>query len=129
MLGHLAHHAHHWRRVDDGVGYGRDEVCCARPRSHKAHPYLARNARVAFGGVTRALLVPHQNVVDPILIIVNGVVHGHDRPTGVPKNGIHALRQQSPNERMRAIECCSNFRSCLWCIQNFGVVLFHFFQF
>ncbi len=124
VLGNLTNDADHRRGVDDSVGDGRNQVGSPRPRSDQAHAYLARDTRVALGGVARALLVPHQNVVDLILIIVNGVVHGHNRPARIAKNGIHSLGQQGPDQRVGAVHQLGSFGQRFGYFQHCGILFF-----
>ena len=56
-----------------------------------------------------SLFVAHQNVVNLILIVINGVVHGHNRPARIAENGFYALLNQRPDDRMGAIHQFSRF--------------------
>ena len=91
---HLAHNAHQRGAINDGIGNGRDEVGATWPRRNQAYPYFAARAGVALGGVSRALFVPHQNVVEAVHVAMKRVVGGHNGSAWVAKNGIYAFGQQ-----------------------------------
>ena len=59
-----------------------DQVGRARAGGGHAHAHLARSPGIAVGRVARALLVPHQDVVD--VRFVQGVVERDDLPPGNP---------------------------------------------
>ena len=65
---HLAGDADDGNRVHQRVGEPRDRVGGARPRGDQHAADLAGGARIALGRVHGALLVPHQDVADLLLV-------------------------------------------------------------
>ena len=65
--------------VHPRVGDRRDEVRRAGSARADAHADATGRARVALGGVTRALLVPAEHVVQLIGVLRQRVVERHDR--------------------------------------------------
>ena len=69
-------------RVAQGVGQPGDGIGRARARGHQHAADLAGRARIALGGVHGALLVPHQDVLE-LLLLKQRVVDRQDRPAGI----------------------------------------------
>jgi hypothetical protein len=59
-------------------------------RRHQHHAGLAGGARIALGGVARALLVPHQDVLD-LALLENLVIDRKHRAAGIAKEVLHAV--------------------------------------
>ena len=100
VAAHLAGDGHHGHAVHVGVGDGGHQVGGSRTGGGQADPHLARRSGVAVGGVARALLVPHQDVVD--VEIVEGVVQGDDLPPGEAEYGVDPFAL----ERFEDHSCC-----------------------
>src|SRR5262249_61592202 len=62
------------RGVHPRVGEGRDEIRGAGAAGRDAHADAAGRARVAFGGVARALLVSAQYVTQPLAVAGERVI-------------------------------------------------------
>ena len=78
-------------RVAQRIGQSGDRIGRARARRHQHAADLAGRARIAFGGVHRALLVAHQDVADPVLRLEQRVVDRQHRAAGIAENVLHAL--------------------------------------
>ena len=63
------------------------------PEVPKQTPGLAGDARVAVGGESRGLLVPHQQVANART--VKGIVKGQDGSPGQAKKHVHLLALQA----------------------------------
>ena len=64
------------------VGEAGHRVGGAGPRGHQHAADLAGRARIAFGGVHGALLVPHQDVLD-LVLLEQRVVDRQHRAAGI----------------------------------------------
>ena len=99
---HLARDAHERRRVHPGVGDRRHEVRRARPGRGDGDADASRRTRVALGHVTRALLVPGEDVP-------NGrpagerVVQRQDRAAGEPEGDVDAFGFERAQDRVGAV--------------------------
>ncbi len=78
-------------RVAQRIGQAGDRVGRARARRHQHAADLAGRARIAFGGVHRALLVAHQDVADAVLRLEQRVVDRQHRAAGIAEDVLHAL--------------------------------------
>ncbi len=85
-----------WGRVHVGVANGRDDVRGARTAGHHGHTGSTRGERVSLGHVTGTLFVAHEDVTNRR--VDQRVVHGQDRPTRQPENGVHPLLLEALDE-------------------------------
>ena len=90
---HLAGHDHHRNAVHIGGGDAGHGIRHTRPRSHQSHPYIARGARIAIGGMHCRLFVTHQNVLDGVLL-VERVIDVQDGPTWIAPDVLDAFGLQ-----------------------------------
>ena len=78
-----------------GAGAGGDQ--------HRADP--AGGARIALGGVDGALLVPHQDVAQ-LVLLEDGVVDRQDRAAGIAEHDIYAEIDQSADNQFGPGQLC-----------------------
>jgi hypothetical protein len=92
------------RAVHPCVSDRRDEVRRARSARRDAHAHSASStgARVAFGGVTRALFVPAEHVMQAIAVAVQRVVERHDRAAGYAEHHAHTFADERLTHDLRA---------------------------
>ena len=81
--------------VHPGVGDGRDQVRGPRPARGHADADLAGSAGVSLSRMARTLFVPAQNVMQPIVILPEGVIKRHDGAAGNAENDFDVLADQS----------------------------------
>ena len=77
-------------RVAQRIGQSGDRIGRARPGGDQHGADLAGRARIAFGGVHGALLVPHQDVLH-LVLVEQRVVDRQHRAAGIAKNVLDAL--------------------------------------
>ena len=77
-------------RVTERISEARDRIGGARSGSDEDGANLASRARITLGGVHGTLLVPHQDVVDFILL-EQRIVDRQHRAAGIAENMLHAL--------------------------------------
>ena len=87
---HLAGDADQRDRIHQRVGEAGHRVGRARARGHQHAADFAGRARVAFRRVRRALLVPHQNVLD-LVLREQRVVDRQHRAARIAEQMLHAL--------------------------------------
>ena len=92
--GHVTRDRDDRHAVEIRVGYARDEIGRARTRSCYYHADLARRFCVAFGGVSRALLVRGE-VLRDALFEIQCVEQVYNLPAGVAEYGIDSLFEQA----------------------------------
>ncbi len=80
----------HRDRIHVGGGDAGDRVGHARAAGDEADPDLLRGTRVRIGRVDRCLLVPHEDVLD-LLLLEERVVNVEDGPAGVPEEVLDAF--------------------------------------
>ena len=88
-------------RVAQRVGQAGDRVGGAGPGGDQHGADLAGRARIAFGGVHGALLVPHQDVVHFVLL-KQGVVDRQHRAAGIAEHVLDALIGERRDHHFRA---------------------------
>ena len=71
------------------------------PAGHQHDADLAGRARIALGGMHRALLVAHQDVAQPVLL-EERVVDRQDGAAGIAENDINALIDQGFDDHFRS---------------------------
>src|SRR5690606_10945313 len=91
--------------VHPGIGNGGDQVGRSRPAGGHADAHLTRSSGVALGGVSGALLVAAEDVVEPVGILGQRVVERHDRATRDAEDDLDAL----PYERFTDDLCSGSF--------------------
>ena len=94
---HLPGQADDRDAVHQRIGEPGDAVGGARPRSDQNRAHLAGGARVAFRRVDRALLVPHQDVAQ-LVLLEDGVVDGQYRAAGIAEHDVYAEIDQRAND-------------------------------
>ena len=94
--GHLTGDHHHRHRVHLGGGDAGHQVGGAGTGGAKADAHLTSGAGIGIGRVGAALLVAHQDVLQPAasLGLVQLVVDGQDRATRVAEDVAHAVAMQ-----------------------------------
>src|ERR1051326_7605019 len=97
----LAGDAHDRDRIHERVGEPRHRVGRARARGHQHAADLAGRAGVAFGGVHRALLVAHQDVLE-LLLLEHLVIDRQDRAARIAENVPHALIDEGLDHHLGA---------------------------
>ena len=90
MRRHLTGDAHDRNRIAQRVGEAGHRIGGARTRGHQHAADLAGRARVAFGGMHRALLVAHQDVAD-LLLLEQRVIDRQHRAARIAEKMLDAL--------------------------------------
>ena len=90
---HLARDADERNGIHERVGEPGDGVRGAGPRRDQQHPAFAGGSRVPLGCMGGALLVPHQDMLD-LLLLKKLVVDRQDRASGITENMFNALIRQ-----------------------------------
>ena len=98
---HLAGDADQRNRIHQRVGQRRHHVGGAGARGHQHDAGLAGGARIAFGGVAGALLVPHQDVLD-IALLEDLVIDRKHRAAGIAENVLDAMIDQRADDHRGA---------------------------
>ena len=94
---HLPGQADDRDAVHQRVGEAGDAVGGAGARGDQHRADLAGRARIALGRVDSALLVPHQNVAQ-LVLLEDGVVDGQDRAAGIAEHDLYAEVHQRAND-------------------------------
>ena len=79
-----------------------DDIGRAGAGGDDHHAGVPAYAGIALGRVDRALLVPHENVADLVLIVAQAVIDGHDLPAGIAEDGIHPLLNEGQPQCFRS---------------------------
>ena len=103
--GNLARDRDQRRAVHPGVGDGRHQIGRARTAGGHADADLAGSAGVPLGGVARTLFVPAQDVMQPVVILPEGVIERHDGAAGNAEDDIDALADQGLAHYLSAGTC------------------------
>ena len=101
MRRHLPGDDHERDRVAESIGQAGDGIGRAGSRGDQHGADLPGRARVAFGGMHRALLVTHQDMLD-LLLIEQCVVDRQHRAAGITKNVLDALIGERRDHHFRA---------------------------
>ena len=103
---HLASNDDDRCRVEHGIRNTRQRVGDTWAASDKGHTHLARHTGITLGGMGGSLFVAHQDMVETFLlsscVVEERVIDGHDRPSGVAEDGLHALCLQGAHQRLRS---------------------------
>ena len=95
LLRHIAGDEHNGRRVHIGGGNPGDQICGARAAGSETDPHFPGGTGIAVGGVSSPLLMGGQDMVDPILIVIQLIIEIQDRSTWISENSVHLLLQQT----------------------------------
>ncbi len=88
--GHLAGEDDQRNGIHVGSGDARHRIGDARAGGHQHHARLAAGAGIAIGGVDRALLMAHQDMLD-VLLLVEFVINMQDGTARITKEIFDAL--------------------------------------
>ena len=97
---YLAGDHHDRRRIHVSVGDARDCVGRARPGCDQRYPHAPRSARIAFGHVHCALLVPHEVVSDAIARAPQLIVNVQHRAARITKDRIYAFMHEGLDQNL-----------------------------
>ena len=97
MRRHLPGDADQRNRIHQRIGQRRHHVGGAGTGGHQHHARLAGRARIAFGGVAGALLVPHQDVLD-LALLENLVIDRKHRAAGIAEEMLDAMIDQRADD-------------------------------
>ena len=103
MRRHLAGQADDRHRIHQRVGQPGDGVGRAGAARHQHDADPAGRARIALGGMHRALLMAHQDVAQRVLL-EQRIVDRQDRAAGIAENDIDALIDQSLDDDIRSAQ-------------------------
>ena len=109
------------------VGQAGDRVGRARPGGDQHAADLAGRARIALGGMHRALLVPHQDVAH-LVLLEQRIIDRQHRAAGIAENVLDALIGKRRHHHFRAGHLCHcslrslPFRLTLSGLQRFQVI-------
>ena len=112
-------------RIHHGVDQAGDQVGGAGSGSGAADAYAAGGARIAFGGESGILLVPHQNVPDRM--VVQGVVERQRDAARIAEEAVHVLANQAFQQDLRAghqFRFCGSARSMRGTRRHFASSIF-----
>ena len=103
---HLTSNDDNGRRVKHGISNTCQRIGDTRATGDKGDTHLARHAGIALSGMGSSLFVAHQDMVETFLfsarVVEERVIDGHDRPSGVAEDGLHALCLQGAHQRLRS---------------------------
>ena len=111
---HLPGQADHRDAVHERVGEPGDAVGGAGARGDQHRAHLAGGARIALGRVDGALLVPHQDVAQ-LVLLEDGVVDRQDRAAGIAEHHVHAEIDQSADDQLGPGRLCRSVRLGIRC--------------
>ena len=100
MRRHLSGEAHERGRVHERVGQSGNGIGGAGTGGHQHAADLAGRARIAFGRVHGALLVPHQDVLD-LRLLEQRVVDRQHRSAGIAEEVFDPLIGQRLDHHVR----------------------------
>ena len=98
--GHLADLAgddHHWNGIHQGVGDARNRIGRAGARCDEDDAGLPGRAGIAFGGMGCSLLMPHEDVANPLLL-EQGVIDRENGTARIAENDLHTEIAQRLDE-------------------------------
>ena len=92
---------HHDRRtIDHRIRNACYRIGCSGTARHQANTYITRYTGITLCGMGGSLLVTNQDMVQYILMIVQGIEYRHNRTTGVTKDGSHSLMFQGAHQSL-----------------------------
>ena len=101
MRRHLASDTDQRDRIHQRIGQRGDHVGRARPRRDERNARLAGRARIALGGMARALLMANEDVLDGLLL-ENLVIDRQHRAARITENVLDAVILQRLHDHRRA---------------------------
>ena len=101
MRRHLSGDADERDRIHQRVGEAGDGVGGAGAGGDEQHADLAGRARIALGGMRRALLVAHENMLH-LLLMEEHVIDRKDRAARIAEQNLDALILQGFDHHFRA---------------------------
>ena len=101
---YLSGDEHQRRGVHQRVGQSGHGVRRTRAGGDQADAHAAAYAGIALRGVDGALLVAHEDVAQPVAIVVERVVDGDDRAAGIAEEGLDAFAQKRFDQGLRSGE-------------------------
>ena len=91
---------HHRGGVDHRVGNACDGVHRTWTARHERTAHFAAYSGVALSGMNCSLFVANQNVMQRLLVVVEGIVGGHDGTAWVTEKHIHTLMFEAPHQSL-----------------------------
>ena len=92
---------HHDRRtIDHRICNACYRIGCSGTARHQANTYITRYTGITLCGMGSSLFVTNQDMVQYILMIVQGIEYRHNRTTGVTKDGSHSLMFQGAHQSL-----------------------------
>ena len=104
IVAHLAADNYHGGGIYHCVRNAGHYVGGSRAGGHQHHAGLAAHARISLRGVDGALLVAHQNVPESVLIVVKGVIYGHNLSAGVSPDNLDAYFLEGAHKDVRSLD-------------------------
>ena len=98
---HLSGDADDRDGVAERIGQAGDRVGGAGTRGHQHAADLAGRARIAFGRMHGALLVPHQNVLHAVRLLEQRVVDRQHRAARIAENVLRRPDRRAPRSPFR----------------------------
>ena len=99
----------HRNRIHEGVGDAGDRVRRTGPRGDQHDARLAGGTGIAFGGMGRAGLLPHEDMANT-LVMEQGVVNRQHRTAGIAEHEFDPEPRQAVDQNLRA---AALFTHCL----------------
>ncbi len=103
---HLTGQHHQRDAVHQRIGQAGDRIGRAGPRGDQHHTRPPGRARVALGGMHRALFVTHEDMADPLLL-EDLVIDRQHRAAGISEHDVHTLILEGLNHHF-----CSGHLTC-----------------
>ena len=98
---HLARYRQNRRRIHHCCCQPRYQIGRARPAGGDANADFARSPRITISHMRRALLVPHQNMMEPVVVLGYRVVRGQYRAARIAEHDVNAFLQQAFHDDFR----------------------------
>ena len=103
LAAHLAGNADDRRGIQHRGGDAGNHIGRARAGGRNGHANFSAGARVSVRHVGRALLMPHQNVMD--VAVLQSVISRQNRAAGISEDVLHAFALQALPKNARAGHC------------------------